>query len=209
MTKRSVKTICRMSPKTSEQFDKIRQESRTRIMVSALELFAIDGYHNTSISNIAKHAGISKGLMYNYFDSKEELLEHVVIMAIDDAKEEGLTILNRLRDKSPSEILAALFDSIFNMMNTNTTMWKLSFSLAIQVSNIPSISALITRIFREVFEHIEYILKLNDFPNYKQEAKLLTAQLDGIFLHSVVFGKAYDLEAIKTSLIEKYCHNKR
>ena len=40
----------------------------------ALQHFANKGFHATTIYHIAEHAGISKGLMYNYFNSKEELL---------------------------------------------------------------------------------------------------------------------------------------
>ena len=44
----------------------------------ALVHFANNGYFKTTINHIARHAGISKGLMYNYFDSKEELLTEII-----------------------------------------------------------------------------------------------------------------------------------
>ena len=47
-------------------------------MDTALEHFAKEGYHATTINHIALHAGISKGLMYNYFKSKENLLEAII-----------------------------------------------------------------------------------------------------------------------------------
>ncbi|HEY6906435.1 MAG TPA: helix-turn-helix domain-containing protein, partial [Ignavibacteriaceae bacterium] len=61
MNKRSV--INNMSPRTKEQFEKLRESSRTEILNAALELFAQNGFHGTSISQIAEKAGISKGLM--------------------------------------------------------------------------------------------------------------------------------------------------
>ena len=63
-----------MSPRTEEQFEEIRESKKNLIQEVALELFATRGYHSTSISMIAKEADISKGLLYNYFESKEELL---------------------------------------------------------------------------------------------------------------------------------------
>lgn len=63
-----------MSPRTPKQFESIREEKMTLIMDTALQHFAAEGFHSTTISHIARHAGISKGLMYNYFSSKEELL---------------------------------------------------------------------------------------------------------------------------------------
>ncbi len=44
----------------------------------ALVHFANNGYFKTTINHIARHAGISKGLMYNYFESKEELLTEII-----------------------------------------------------------------------------------------------------------------------------------
>jgi AcrR family transcriptional regulator len=67
-----------MTPRTPVQFQEIREEKRTLIMDVALEHFANEGYHHCTISHIAKHAGISKGLMYNYFESKEVLLTEIL-----------------------------------------------------------------------------------------------------------------------------------
>ena len=50
-----------MSPRTKDQFEEIRNKSRENIEKIALELFAIKGYHATSVSQIAEKAGISKG----------------------------------------------------------------------------------------------------------------------------------------------------
>ena len=66
-----------MSPRTSEQFEEISGGKRRQILDAAIECFATTGYHAVSISDLAKHAGISKGLMYNYFSSKEELLKTI------------------------------------------------------------------------------------------------------------------------------------
>lgn len=67
-----------MSPRTQRQFEEIREEKRTLIMDTALEHFAREGYHATTINHIAQHAGISKGLMYNYFKSKDDLLKAII-----------------------------------------------------------------------------------------------------------------------------------
>jgi len=76
LTKRSVNKI--IMPRTKEQFEEIRKEKASRIKQVALELFANEGYHLTSISKIAKNANISKGLLYNYFESKEELIKEII-----------------------------------------------------------------------------------------------------------------------------------
>jgi AcrR family transcriptional regulator len=52
---------------TPLQNRQIRSDKRDLLKNAALKLFAGKGYHATSISQIAIEAGISKGLMYNYY----------------------------------------------------------------------------------------------------------------------------------------------
>jgi len=56
---------------------KIREDKKALIMQVALELFASNGIQ-IPISKIADRAGVSKGLMYNYFESKEALLKLII-----------------------------------------------------------------------------------------------------------------------------------
>jgi AcrR family transcriptional regulator len=49
------------------------EERRLSILKSALPVFAEKGYHGTTIHNIAKAAGVSEGLLYQHFSTKEEI----------------------------------------------------------------------------------------------------------------------------------------
>ena len=74
-------------PRTKEQNLAIRAEKRQLIMDSALHLFAENGFENTSIENIATHAGISKGLLYAYFENKDDLLQQILTSGIQTASD--------------------------------------------------------------------------------------------------------------------------
>ncbi len=56
-----------------EAFEKIPQERKERILEVGIEEFSSKGYENANINVIAKNAGISIGLMYKYFSTKEDL----------------------------------------------------------------------------------------------------------------------------------------
>lgn len=71
-------------PRTKEQYNEIRSRRKVQIMDSALELFANEGYGHVSITMLSKHAGISKGLMYNYFPSKEALLKEILSRGFEE-----------------------------------------------------------------------------------------------------------------------------
>lgn len=60
-----------------------RPASIEQILAAAAELFATQGYARTTMSQVAAAAGVSKGLPYVYFPSKQELLDGVHMRAVD------------------------------------------------------------------------------------------------------------------------------
>ena len=54
-------------------FDNISQEKRMRIINAATTEFALKGFDNANINNIAKKAGVSVGSLYKYFTNKQDV----------------------------------------------------------------------------------------------------------------------------------------
>jgi len=69
-----------------EQTDRIREERTNQIIKAALKVFAEYGVEGTKMSMIAKSAGLSHGLMYHYFESKEEVLFSCLQWAIEESE---------------------------------------------------------------------------------------------------------------------------
>ncbi|PJI94673.1 TetR/AcrR family transcriptional regulator [Luteimicrobium subarcticum] len=67
-----------MSPRVSEEY---REARRTEILDAARARFARDGFHQTSMDDVIREAGLSAGAVYGYFPSKTALVHAVV----DDA----------------------------------------------------------------------------------------------------------------------------
>jgi AcrR family transcriptional regulator len=59
--------------------ERLKQEREKRILDAAAMVFARNGYHRTTIRDIARQADVADGTIYNYFDSKFDLL--VALMA--------------------------------------------------------------------------------------------------------------------------------
>lgn len=59
------------------KFFDLPMEKQDRFINAALELFAKNGYKRASTDDIVKTAGISKGLLFHYFGSKQSLYEFV------------------------------------------------------------------------------------------------------------------------------------
>ena len=67
-----------MPEKTKESPTK-GETTRLVIEDAALELFITNGYHATSMRQIAEQAGLALGGIYNHFASKEEIFEGIVV----------------------------------------------------------------------------------------------------------------------------------
>jgi AcrR family transcriptional regulator len=52
-------------------------DKRELILDAAVRVFARKGYHTSRVGDIAEEAGVAHGLLYHYFDSKEELLDTI------------------------------------------------------------------------------------------------------------------------------------
>jgi len=65
-------------PRSEEANMQIKDERQQRILSSALKVFIRKGFAATKISDIAVEAGMSNGLMYHYFQSKEEIYAELV-----------------------------------------------------------------------------------------------------------------------------------
>ncbi len=52
---------------------------RQQILDSAIEVFAEKGFHSSRVSDIASRAGVAYGLVYHYFDNKEEILRTIFL----------------------------------------------------------------------------------------------------------------------------------
>ena len=54
-------------------------DKRRHILDAAIRVFARQGFHSTRVSDIADEAGVAYGLVYHYFNSKEEVLNELFV----------------------------------------------------------------------------------------------------------------------------------
>jgi AcrR family transcriptional regulator len=192
-----------MAPKTKEQFEEIRQQSMDAIMQAALELFGHNGFHSTSISKIAKEAGISKGLIYNYFDSKEDLLKRIILEAIETGEHLMEDAIHDSED--PFQQLQYLIESSFEMVKSNLHYWKLVTSLAFQGDVLDPVKEIILEKNEKWMEIGLALFTKTGAKDPMKEALFFGATLDGIILHYMHVREEYPLEEMKNYVIEKFC----
>lgn len=194
-----------MSPKSKKQFDEIRQKSMVKIKEVALALFAHNGFHNTSISSIAKEAGISKGLLYNYFASKDALLEAL----LEDAIAGGEALMGEMLDSDlpAKDKLKMTIEGSIQMIQSNTRYWRLLTGMGLQPEVFSSLQNIISAKIEQGQEFGEAIFKEMGLANPKLETLIFGAYLDGMFLQYITMTALdfeYPLEEMKVYLFQKY-----
>ena len=78
-----------------------RKEARPgEIIEAALELFVTNGFNATRLDDVARLAGISKGTLYLYFASKEDLfravVQQIIIPEVEKAEQQAAHTVNEL-----------------------------------------------------------------------------------------------------------------
>ena len=112
-------------PRTKEQNIAIREERKQSIMDAALQLFADNGFENTSIDSIANHAGISKGLLYSYFKCKDDLLYQILTSGMQKFSES-------FHSEMTMEDFVAGIENAFEYITENRDFYKLYTIISVQ-----------------------------------------------------------------------------
>ena len=161
-----------MSPRTAEQNEQIRTESKHKIMEAAFKLIAKNGYEATSTALIAKTAGVSKGLLYNYFTSKEELVKALVLGAM----QEGDELIAELISDNPRQTLSNLFSWFFREMRERPDHWRLITELTFKIERFDFVHEIVTGKMNEYFTVVESLLKEMGYEH--AFAQPLSSQID-------------------------------
>jgi AcrR family transcriptional regulator len=188
-------------PRTPVQNLEIRERTKKQILDAGLKVFAVKGYHGTSISDIAKEAGVSKGLAYNYFKSKKDLAG-AVLMNLGDvwAQFERLFTLS----DDPYVILEMLIRVTIKQLKKNQEFWRLYVSFVMQIE----MSDVAKKIFGDVIDFfipkLTKVFRQIGVKNPKAEAYILGAILDGLPLDYLIDIENYPIDAVEKHLVRKY-----
>lgn len=190
-----------MSPRTEEQFKAIREEKKQKIREAALELFSEQGYYGASISKIAQRANISKGLIYNYFSGKEEIVQDI----IDNGIHRMLDDLDVNNDGMlETEEIEQYIHKVFAILKENPKFWKLYFSISLQPHIFDLVKEKVDELSQYVFALLTDYFERKGVKEPRMEAMLFAALLDGIGFHFIMAPDIYPVEEIKEILIQRY-----
>nr|WP_319399756.1 TetR/AcrR family transcriptional regulator [uncultured Carboxylicivirga sp.] len=186
-----------MSPRTDIQNEKIREERKQQIMNVALEVIAANGFANSSISRIASKAGISKGLLYNYFESKEDL---VISIMLEGFKQFTSAFDTNHDGTLTEEEMHSFINQSFIMLKKKLPFWRMYFMVVLQ----PDVYAIITPHLEATLQPF-YEIAIHYFSNQGYadpvtEVRFFAAIMDGVGLHFILDPENFPLEGVKQKI---------
>ncbi|MFW9831435.1 MAG: TetR/AcrR family transcriptional regulator, partial [Candidatus Thorarchaeota archaeon] len=131
--------------------------AKKRIIAAAITVFAKKGYHKAKMTDIAKELGVSKGTLYQYFKSKENLFQAVVQIPLEKVEEEPLSVL--LESSNLLDITTNTFyDKLWSTpLFFSEPSWppSLMFEIVSEASRNPDLANSLQRRYEEALSHLQ------------------------------------------------------
>lgn len=169
-------------------------DKQEKILTTALELFAVNGYAATSTNRIARRAGVSEGLIFRHFESKEGLLQAILEYGREYAAVAYADILDA---GDPKATVRAALELPFRIDSGQYHFWRLIYSLKWQMDAYDySMSAPVRSALTEAFQSLGY-------GRPDAEAELVMAVIDGLAT-AILLRKPANAGELREVLLAKY-----
>jgi AcrR family transcriptional regulator len=175
------------------------QKGKQKLFDAATKLFESQGYFATTIEQITIEAKVSKGLVYHYFKSKEELLAGLIAHTTDKMESVAVTLTPVV---SVEESLSQFIDTFLNYLNDEKRFLKLQLTLML----MPELKEIVNKPLQERADLLLKIVvewfKMAGIAEPEDKARLFLAMLDGVALHYLSIYDNYPLNSMRPILLQ-------
>jgi len=170
-----------------------KKEKTRQILEAAMHVFTVKGYNATKIDDIAEKAGIAKGSVYRYFDSKEDLFFDV-FGKYNEQLVENVRKQTEKQQESATKQLHDLLMSVLSHYKALEPLVPLTFEFwSASASASPILRKRIDRMFHNMYRQFRKLfvrviqrgVKSGEFPGNirpEDQATVLVGLLDGLLL---------------------------
>jgi AcrR family transcriptional regulator len=191
----------------------VSDQTKERIVEAAYRALARQGYHQTSMKDIAAEAGVAPGLAHYYFETKEDLLVAAIqrgcqpaLQAWEDA---GLSPTGQLpEDANPLALARLGFDMAKRELHQYQDLFRLTFDMFGVGTHNPKIAAAVSDFIEERRGFIARITRgviagMANRPDSSADAiaAAIWGSLHGIYLQKVI-DPGFDADAAIDALSE-------
>jgi AcrR family transcriptional regulator len=194
-----------MTPRPS-----VESERRQQIMEAALVCFARNGYHLTTMDDIAKQLPFSKGLLYYYFKTKRDLF----LAILDDWMARAMAEWGRVLqpDAPAAEQLSACLAYGMQLLTQSAELSRVEFEFYGELGRDPTISAAFQSLFAAFRAEFKTILEAGIAHgelrpvNTDALAAVLLAIYEGLALQAVTEPAGFDWAAVVQEISDMVMH---
>jgi len=166
------------------KFNSLDTEKQKKIIVAALKEFAANGYELASTNQIVEEAGISKGSLFYYFKTKEELFKYLIEYSMDSVTDDYLKkidfeeedLIKKYRKMSKEKIRHYTNNPyVFNFLGTIYLNYK---KIELADDLMERLFAIREKVRTNIFDNIDRSLFRDDLPA-DQVIKLIRWSIEG------------------------------
>jgi TetR/AcrR family fatty acid metabolism transcriptional regulator len=190
---------------TKEQL-KTRRE--TQITRAAYEIIAKNGYENITVQDIADHAGFSKGIVYYYFKSKDDVMVSLfdsIIAVLDNRFAEV-----RRENPDPRQQLEDVIRISLDIVNEHMEFYRVIMVFWTQIHHKQFMREINAKLFSHWRREIEKILDLGIARGVfspaltpRLVASSIIARVLGVSLQYIFDPTAFDLKVVREQIIQE------
>jgi AcrR family transcriptional regulator len=185
-------------PRNKEQNELMRSQRTEQILAASLRLFARRGLSATKISDIAAETGMSQGLIYHYYSSKEEIYTEIIKDAFRRLNEAVLILKNM--PMSPEQKIKKAFEGLLTNLEKHEDSARYHYLVAqASISDaIPEEAKIIIKENRDYpYQVMEEIImegqKQGTIKKYdpKEMSVIFWTTIKGLAFHRAVLGNSF------------------
>ena len=188
-----------MTPRTAAQFEALRADAQERLERAALRVFARDGYAGATVRGVAREAGVAQGLLYNYYEGKQELLAAVFRRSMADVQR-SFAAADEV-DGTAGERLARLIRASFTVLREHLPFWQLVYGVRQQPDVVAALGPELHAWTEGIRATLEAHLRAVGRPDPAVAARLLFAAIDGVAQHFALDPAEYPIDAVAERLV--------
>jgi AcrR family transcriptional regulator len=189
----------------ASQEKSLAEISKEKILFTAMQLFANNGFHKTTAATIAKACRISHGLLFYHFKTKEGLLQAIVdystqkikgILSVED--------VHLVKGSASSKQLEQIIRKYRISLVEERAFWELYHSLVFQPDLKGNAAQQLINAFDDHRKQLIHFFEQLGYLSAMETMQQFEAMRSGITIAYLMYGPSYPVDKLFKNLIERF-----
>ena len=178
----------------------VAAERKTQIVRATVDCITKHGYHNFSMQDVARAAGVSKGIIHYYFINKDDLMMSVLDRVAGDIEENLIEGLLAIDD--PVEKMKVFTSVAFDVVKSTKEYYQVNMDFWTQINQKKEVRKVISRHYQKFRETCCAVLRQGIELGVFQKvdpilyASYIIAVVDGLSLQWLFDETVYDYDTV-------------